>query len=190
MRNALIVSENLKAADAIKHILADEGYAFATVAATNGEVKSFLENQVFDLVFVNTPLKDESGLPTALYAAQNTRSCVVVAIAKESITHSIVEKCTLNGMLVIQKPINRHLFHHYLMFTECLRGKMQVVMQENDKLKSTVEEIRIINRAKYLLIETLSMTETQAHRYIEKQAMDMRVTKLEVAKQIIKTYGS
>lgn len=114
----------------------------------------------------------------------------MVAIAKESITHSIVEKCTLNGMLVIQKPINRHLFHHYLMFTECLRGKMQVVMQENDKLKSTVEEIRIINRAKYLLIETLSMTETQAHRYIEKQAMDMRVTKLEVAKQIIKTYGS
>ena len=32
------------------------------------------------------------------------------------------------------------------------------------------------------------MTEAQAHRYLEKQAMDMRITKAEVAKSILSTY--
>jgi response regulator NasT len=32
------------------------------------------------------------------------------------------------------------------------------------------------------------MSEEQAHRYLEKQAMDLRTSKLEVAKQVIRTY--
>ncbi len=45
-----------------------------------------------------------------------------------------------------------------------------------------------MNRAKWLLIECLSMAEPDAHRYIEKQAMDLRITKREAAENIIKTY--
>ena len=51
-----------------------------------------------------------------------------------------------------------------------------------------VEDMKIINRAKFLLISCLNMTEVQAHRYLEKQAMDQRESKLEVAKQVIRTY--
>ena len=41
-----------------------------------------------------------------------------------------------------------------------------------------------------VLIEHLSMDEASAHRYIEKQAMDMRMTKLSIAESILKTYES
>ena len=34
----------------------------------------------------------------------------------------------------------------------------------------------------------LNMSEAEAHRYIEKQAMDMRMTKKQVAESILKTY--
>ena len=51
-----------------------------------------------------------------------------------------------------------------------------------------MEEIRCVNRAKWLLIRELKMDEPDAHRYIEKQAMDRCVTKREVAEEIIKTY--
>ena len=51
-----------------------------------------------------------------------------------------------------------------------------------------MNEVRIINRAKCCLIEYLKMTEPQAHRYIEKQAMDLRQTKREIAESILKTY--
>ena len=51
-----------------------------------------------------------------------------------------------------------------------------------------MEEIRMVNRAKWLLIEQLKMTEQQAHRYIEKQAMDRCITRRAVAEQILATY--
>ena len=50
-------------------------------------------------------------------------------------------------------------------------------------------EIRIVNKAKWLLISELKMSEADAHRYIEKQAMDQCITKRSIAEDIIKTYS-
>ena len=55
-------------------------------------------------------------------------------------------------------------------------------------VEEKMEEIRIVNRAKWLLISELKMDEPQAHRYIEKQAMDRCISKKEVAEEIIRTY--
>ena len=49
-------------------------------------------------------------------------------------------------------------------------------------------DIRTINRAKWLLIEQLRMTESEAHYYIERQAMDTRLSRREVAENIIRSY--
>ena len=51
-----------------------------------------------------------------------------------------------------------------------------------------MEEIRLVNRAKWVLIDQLRMTEQEAHRYIEKQAMDRCVTRRAVAESILATY--
>ena len=48
-----------------------------------------------------------------------------------------------------------------------------------------MEEIRLVNRAKWLLIEQRGMDEPTAHRYIEKQAMDRCVTRRAVAEEIV-----
>ena len=54
--------------------------------------------------------------------------------------------------------------------------------------KEKMEEIKLINRAKWALINSLGMTEADAHRYIEKQAMDRCVARREIAENIIQTY--
>ena len=51
-----------------------------------------------------------------------------------------------------------------------------------------MEEIRIVNHAKWVLIRNLGLSEDSAHKTIEKQAMNTRSSKREVAEQIIKTY--
>lgn len=65
-------------------------------------------------------------------------------------------------------------------------------LRKNEKRTLTIEEkmeeIRLVNRAKWLLISELKMDEQGAHRYIEKQAMDRCIAKKVVAKEIIKTY--
>ena len=60
--------------------------------------------------------------------------------------------------------------------------------KENNKLLQKIEDIRMIDRAKCILIQYLNMTGAEAHRYIEKQAMDMRSTRKVVAEGILRTY--
>ena len=56
-------------------------------------------------------------------------------------------------------------------------------------IEEKMAEIRLVNKAKWLLISQLSMSEPEAHRYIEKQAMDRCVTKRTIAEEIMKTYS-
>ena len=61
---------------------------------------------------------------------------------------------------------------------------------EEVPLQQKVEEIRLVDRAKCALIQYLNMTEAQAHRHIEKQAMDLRVSRAKIAQSILNTYES
>ena len=67
--------------------------------------------------------------------------------------------------------------------------KVQILSSQTTKLKVKMEEIRLINRAKMLLMQNMQMSEQEAHRYIEKEAMDRGMKKTAVAEEIIKTYG-
>ena len=71
-----------------------------------------------------------------------------------------------------------------------VRERLRNAEKKTISLEAKMEEIRLVNRAKWMLIEKLQMTEPDAHRYIEKQAMDRCVTKGEVAESILKTYGA
>ena len=50
--------------------------------------------------------------------------------------------------------------------------------------------MKIVNRAKLLLMQNLRMTESQAHHYLEKQAMDLRKSKYDIALRVLNTYGN
>ncbi|HAY63664.1 MAG TPA: response regulator receiver protein, partial [Ruminococcaceae bacterium] len=49
------------------------------------------------------------------------------------------------------------------------QNRWQRFDRENQKLRTKMEEVRIVARAKCILVEYLRMSEQQAHRYIEKQ---------------------
>ncbi len=60
--------------------------------------------------------------------------------------------------------------------------------KENARLKNKVNETKAVSRAKCLLMEKRNMTEQSAHRFIEKTAMDNRLSRRAVADNIIRNY--
>ena len=68
--------------------------------------------------------------------------------------------------------------------------QMAALRQENADLLRRMDALRTIDRAKYLLMQYLGMSEAQAHRYIERQAMNLRVSKKVIAEHIRKTYDN
>lgn len=187
MKNALLISHSEQSAASLSQLLGSEGYTEISVCQTSQEAKELANGEFFDLICVNAPLEKENGIELSKYFAGTTRSSVVIIVPQRNADY-VNDALTEHGVLVIAKPVNKHLFHHFLQFTECFKMRMFRVIEENEKLKHMVADMKIINRAKFLLITCLNMSEDQAHRYLEKQAMDLRTSKLEVAKQVIRTY--
>ena len=186
MKNALLISHSEQSAVSLSQLLGSEGYTEISVCQTSQEAKELANGEVFDLICVNAPLEKENGIELSKYFAGTTRSSVVIIVPQRNADY-VNDALTEHGVLVIAKPVNKHLFHHFLQFTECFKMRMFRVIEENEKLKHMVADMKIINRAKFLLITCLNMSEEQAHRYLEKQAMDLRTSKLEVAKQVMRT---
>lgn len=185
MKKTLLVTNSEQSAAALSQLLEEEGYEDITVSFAAYTAEQ--QETEFDLVCINAPLVDENGISLATRFAKTTRASVVIIVPKAS-AGEVSDMLNEQGVLVIAKPINRHLFHHYLLFADCFRSRLLRIERENDKLKHMVEDLKIIDRAKLLLVTCLNMSEEQAHRYLEKQAMDLQVSKLAVAKQVIQTY--
>ena len=84
--------------------------------------------------------------------------------------------------------MGRQLFFQTVKLIHASRKRVLGLQKENGRLQQKIEEMRLVDRAKCTLVQYLGLTEPQAHRYLEKQAMDMRMTRREVAEEILRTY--
>ena len=109
-------------------------------------------------------------------------------IIKSELYSEITAKVSPFGVLTLSKPTTSGMIIQSLQLLCSMRERLRRMEQKTLSVEEEMQEIRIINRAKWILIDELKMTEAQAHRYIEKQAMDRCVTKKTVAENIILTY--
>ena len=148
--------------------------------------RKLLEND-FDIVIVNSPLKDEFGTRLALDICSKSSAGVLLFVKAEHYA-DITAKVMSYGVLTISKPTSSSMIAQSVQMLCSTRERLRIMEKKNASVEEKIEEIRIVNRAKCLLIEQLKMTESEAHRYIEKQAMDRCVTRRVIAENIILTY--
>ena len=185
---ALIVSgADAQRAQPLGALLKAAGYARILVAGSGGAARRQLDQAEFDLVLICAPLPDEYGHELAIQLAESSTGGVVLAVRREEYG-DIAPRVEPYGVLGADSPLRRPQFLRVLRMAAGQRYRLQGLHRENVKLHGRIQEIRLVDRAKCALIQYLVMTEPQAHRYIEKQAMDLRITRGQVAKNILKTY--
>ncbi|MBR3418154.1 MAG: ANTAR domain-containing protein [Oscillospiraceae bacterium] len=122
-----------------------------------------------------------------LFAGRNTPSSVV-AVVKNEQEPEFRQSLEPAGVFVLGRPFPHTTFHQVLYDAASAYARTQIISQENQRLQIKLIDLRIVNRAKYALIQYLGMTEEQAHKYIEQQAMNQRISKRKAAENILKTY--
>jgi response regulator NasT len=187
VESALIVSYAEKGTAFLSEMLSELSIQYITVAHTCGEARRLLLQRDVDLVVINAPLCDESGEGLAHDIAHKAVAQVIL-IVKGEFFEAMSDACESDGIMVVAKPLHRPSFWLVLKLASSAHSRLKRAQDENSRLRQKIEDIRIIDRAKCVLISCLSMDEQQAHRYIEKQAMDMRSTKRIIAEGILKTY--
>ena len=187
MESALIVSYSEKSIDFFTEMLNTASIDQIVALKSCGEARRQLLERDFDLIIINAPLRDESGESLSRHIASQGASQVILIVASEHF-EAISAICEDDGVLTIARPINKSVFWSSLKIARAAQSRLIRMQTENNKLKQKIEDIRIIDRAKCLLISYLNISEKDAHRFIEKQAMDIRSSRRTVAEEIIKTY--
>ncbi|NLG88597.1 MAG: response regulator [Clostridiaceae bacterium] len=189
MDSALIISNSKKVTESLTEMLAQASVTNIVTVSSGGEARRLMIEKDFDLYIVNTPLPDEFGESLALNIASD-RISVVILIVKVELYDEVTERVEDYGVITVAKPMSRALFWNALKLAIAAHKKIKALHDENTKLIQKMEDIKVIEKAKYILISFLSLTESEAHRYIEKKAMDMRITRRKVAEEILKMYCS
>lgn len=185
--STLVVSSAAKFNSAVTSLLSEADCRPVSFAASIAAAKRAVAERKYDFIIINTPLSDDFGEDFAVDICGEKES-VALLIIKADVYAEINGKVMKQGVFTLPKPTSAQMLSQALKWMTAARERLRRLEKKNSSMEEKMEEIRLVNRAKWLLIENLSMTEADAHRYIEKQAMDRCVTKRSVAESIIKTY--
>lgn len=176
---------NDKICEFISELLPRTDYEPILRAATAGETRRILLDSDMDIVIINAPLKDEFGTQIAMDLADDNLG--VLLLVPTDVYEQVCAKVEDSGVVTLPKPMSRSSFFIAVKVLTALRGKLLRMDQKNRALQEKMMDIRTVNRAKWLLIERNHMSENDAHYFIERQAMNLMITRREAAEQIIRS---
>ncbi len=189
MESVLIVSYSDQSLEGISRLLRMLSCNKISTVKTCGEARRLARENNFDLYIINSPVYTESGENLAKELVLNDTSQVIFIVKNDVYEYmsSLVED---SGVLTISKPINKNILWTALKLSKATNSRLKKIQKQKVKLTQKIDDIRIVDRAKCVLISHLNMSETEAHKYIEKKAMDTRCSRREVAETILKNYES
>ena len=186
--SVLVVSASEKLNIVLSDLLPESHYQpVRNVSSVSAGKRAFGERS-YDFVIVNSPLPDDVGIRFAIDTA-GSAGTVVLLLVRAELHDDVRDKVVEHGVYTLAKPLSRPILSLALDWMATNRERLRKLEKKTLSVEEKMEEIRLVNRAKWLLISELKMDEPQAHRYIEKQAMDRCIPKRVVAEEIIRTYS-
>ena len=140
-----------------------------------------------DALLVSTPLRSDFGLNFVSEASKLT-SAPIIVLARADIADDVQRRIKFTGAFVIEKPFKKSVLQSALKMATFAKENINRLEDEKNKLSKQLDDVKIIDRAKCCLIQYLNLTEEQAHRHIQKLAMDTRKSQREIAEDVLRTY--
>ena len=184
----LIISATDSFSMALSDLLPESRYTPVSTVNSIRAAKDVLVENTFDFVLINTPLPDDTGTRFAIDLCSAGKSVVMMLVKKE-FHADIHDKVAEHGVFTLSKPTQKSTLSQALGWLESARERLRQFEKSTLSLDEKMAEIRLVNRAKCILIHELQMNESDAHHYIEKQSMDCCQPKKSIAEDIIRRYA-
>lgn len=179
----LLVSASEKFNRSLCGLLPEAVFSPVVTVGSEGAARRMLLERRFDLLLINSPLPDAFGTRLAHTAAEGDVGILLFVKAEQYDGVSL--EMMRDGVLTLAKPASQHAVTQALRLLCASRERLRRLEKRTETLERKMEEVRLVSRAKWALIARYAMTEEEAHRYIEKQAMDRCITKRELAEEIL-----
>lgn len=180
----LVVTKDNKLSTLISAMLMPPMFEVQVVSSVI-EARRKCAEQSFNIILADYAEGD--GVDFATDISDSTSTILVLCPAENY--EQVSYKVESFGIITVPTPFDQMYFYNMIKVAIAVQYKVTVLSSQTMKLKEKMEEIRIVNRAKMLLMQNLNMSESEAHRYLEKEAMDRGLKRIKVAQQVISTYS-
>ena len=185
--SALVVSASEQFAGTLTSLLPESGYSPVVTVSSAAAAGRALNERTFDFLFINSPLPDDAGIRFAIDCCR-AGGTVALLFAAAGLYDPMRSRVERHGVFVLPRPVPRDAILRGLSWMTAARERLRSYEKKVQPVEEKMEEIRLVNRAKWLLISQLKMSEPDAHHYITHQAMDRCCAKRTVAEEIIRLY--
>ncbi len=153
-------------------------------AKSAGEARRMLSERHFDVLIICSPLPDEIGTVLAEDACEDG-SLAVLFLAPAEHYDELGWRLMERGILCVSRPLSTQIMLQSVRACCVMVERLRRLEEKQATVEEKIGEIRLVNRAKWVLIEQRGMSEEEAHRFIEKEAMDRRLPRRAVAEEIL-----
>jgi len=181
-RSILIVSDSGNFDSVVKRSL--KGFITIDTRKSGALARRCILERDYDIVVIKSPLPDETGEALAIDVAEKSDASVMIVIPQEFF-EEIAEKVTDYGVFVISELSFRNYTDKSVRFLIAMQNRVIRFKQKLIKAEEKTEEVRIVSKAKLLLMEKKHMSEDDAHRFIGKVAMNNGISRRKAAEMIL-----
>ncbi|WP_341251503.1 ANTAR domain-containing response regulator [Euzebya pacifica] len=171
----------------LKEMLLEEGFDVVSEVSDGATAVRMARELRPDLCILDLKMPVMDGIQAAEQITGERLSAVLILTAFSQ--RDLIEKARRAGaMAYLVKPFQKH---DLLPAIEIAAGRfkdLQGLEAEVGTLTDRLEARKVVDRAKGLLMEHESLTEPQAFRWIQKAAMEERLTMKLVAEQVIEKF--
>ncbi len=184
--SVLLVSASEKMNTAMTSALPSTDFWPVRTVRSISQARRLSMESSYDLILVNCPLPDGDGLQYGIDVCANSEASVLLLVPGEDYEETYYEALP-HGVMTIPRPVSREVFSHSLRLLCAVRERLRSVGKAQSTVEEKMEELRLVNKAKWLLMEQGGMREDEAHRTILRRAMEQRQPKKVIAEQILRS---
>ncbi len=183
--SVLLVSSSEKINASLSELLSTKEYAEIRTVKSVAAARRKLTEISYDIVVINTPLPDDFGRRLAIDICTKENQSTAMLMVANDLYEEVFDRVSPYGVFVLGKPVSLGLLRQGFDWLKSYRERLRLLEKKVVSLEDRMADIRLVNRAKWQLIEKKGMSEEEAHRFIERLAMDRCIKKGEAAKQIL-----
>lgn len=178
----LIISSSEQFEVQVKKFLV--GFRTIEVRKTEVLARQAVLEQSYDLVALRLPLPDGMGLDLAMDIVENSTSSVMVMVPRE-LYEEVANELSSYGILVLPFSEESFQLEKTISYMKARQDIIYRLSQKIQKAEEKTEEVRIVSKAKLMLMEEKAMSEDEAHRFIGRMAMNHGISRKKAAEEIM-----
>ena len=180
MQERIVIDiNNLNVADKLRMVLSNAGYYIVATTKSGNELTRIVRSNDISIVLIGYKLSDMTIMDVYDNIGELTS---FLAIVNEQHKAYIQEEVDI---FCITSPINNAVLLNSIDMVIQSQRRFGIYKKKIHSLEQKIEDRKFIDKAKGKLMKIEAISEEEAFRYIQKQAMDRRKTIREIADEIL-----